>query len=146
LTPRDYEIAFYAQSVWRLANSSDINELMAVAATIRNHVLPKLGEVSTYKSYSEACLSFLGTHPLRAHPTADDDAFFARPYGLLSTISSIYSGQTPDITATHDHPKGAKFFARVTSLSPGDWRKIEIVNRPSGHPLLGTFGSMQFFE
>lgn len=145
LTPRDYEVAFFAQTVWRVANSNDVNELLAVACTIRNHVLPKIGEVATYESYTEACRQFLSTHPLRDYPS-DEDAFVSRPQGLLYNIGSIYSGQQPDITATHDHPKGAKFFARVTSLLADDWRKIAIVNRPTGHPLLGTWGSMQFFE
>lgn len=145
LTPRDYEVAFFAQTCWRVANSSDVNELQAVACAIRNHVLPKLGEIATYESYTEACVQFLNTHPLRDYP-GNEDAFISRPQGLLYNIGSIYSGATPDITATHDHPKGARFFARVISLPADDWRMVEIVKRPSGHPLLGTFGSMQFFE
>jgi hypothetical protein len=146
LTPYDYEIAFYAQTCWRLANSSDANELTAVAATIRNHVLPKLGQVATYESYTEACLGFLDTHPLRPYPSMQDEAFISRPYGLLYNIGQIYSGEMADITATHDHPSGARFFARVTSLGADDWRKLQIVDKPAIHCLLGTWGSMQFWS
>jgi hypothetical protein len=146
MSPLEYEIAFYAQTVWRLANSSDTNENLAVACAIRNHVIPKMGMASTYESYTEACLAFLQTHPLRNYPTKDDESFISRPEGLLFNIARIHSCEYPDITSTHDHPAGARYFARVTSLQDGDWRKTEIVGRPSAHCLLGTFGSMQFFE
>lgn len=146
LTPRDYEITLFAQTVWRVANSSDLNELNAVACAIRNHVMPKMGDVATYDSYAEACAGFLETHPLRPMPNMTDVEFVARPHGLLCYIDKIYSGEMPDITATHDHPSGARYFARVISLPDDDWRKSQIVGRPSGHPLLGTWGSMQFFE
>ena len=142
----EYEIAFYAQTCYRLANSSDTNELIAIAATIRNWVVPKMGRPAEYESYSDACLVFLENYPLRGYPTADDPAFISRPEGLLCNISQIYSCEYPDITATQDHPNGARFFARVSGLSDTDWRKIEIANRPTGHCLLGTFGSQQFFE
>lgn len=145
MTPLEYELAFYAQTVWRVANSSDVNELTAIACTIRNHVVPKMGSYTDYDSFMDACEAFLKNYSVRDNPTRDDEAFFSRN-GILYNISKIYECEYPDITATHDHPTGAKYFARVISLAPDDWRKIQIVNRPTGHPLLGTWGSMQFFQ
>lgn len=145
ITPSQYELAFYAQTVWRLAFSSDVNELTAVACTVRNHVIPKMGQITDYDSYLDACEAFLNNYPVRENPTRDDIAFFSRPDGILYNIERIYNCEQIDITATHDQPAGAKYFARVISLAPDDWRKIQIVNRPTGHPLLGTFGSMQFY-
>lgn len=146
MTPRDYEIALFAQTVWRVANSSDTNELLAVACAIRNHVLPKIGQTATYPSYTDACIGFLDTHPLRPLPFLEDESFFSRPQGLLCQARDIYSGNMMDITANHSNPLGARFFARVVNLRDDDWRKKEIVQRPAIHPLLGTWGSMQFFE
>jgi hypothetical protein len=146
MVPQDYEIAFYAQTVWRLAHSSDTNELVAVANVVRNYVVPRLGQVAVYSSFTEACFEFMKVYPLRELPFLTDPAFVSQPEGLLCQITDIYTCAAKDITATHDHPNGARYFARVAHLDPNDWFQLEIVNKQGQHPLLGTFGSMQFFS
>ena len=145
MSPVDYECMFYAQTVWRVARSSDQNELIAVASVIRNHVVPRLGQVATYSSFEIACRDFLQVYPTRELPSLTDPAFVSAPEGLLYNIAGIYNCETPDITATHDHPNGAKYFNRVSQLDPSDWFVLEITNKQGQHPLIGTFGSLQFF-
>jgi hypothetical protein len=147
MSPEEFEIAFFAQTVWRVARSSNADELAAVANTIRNHVIPRrLGQVATYESFTAACLDFLKVYSTRDFPSMTDPAFVSHPEGLLSQISEIYTCDAPDITATHDHPNGAKYFNRVQNLLPEDWFYQEIVQKSGQHALIGTFGSMQFFE
>jgi hypothetical protein len=146
MNPREYEIAFFAQTVWRVARSSDQNELVACACAIRNYVVPRIGQVATYTSFSEACDAFLLVYPTRPRPSMDDPAFVSQPNGLLANIEEIYSCSYADVTATHDHPGGARYFSRVTTLDPNDWFQLEIVNKQAIHPLLGTWGSLQFFQ
>ena len=146
LTPQDYEIAMFAQATWRLARSSDQNELIAVACVLRNHIMPRLGQVATYRSYMECIVDFFKVYPTRELPSLTDPAFVSAPEGLLFNIAGIYNCETPDITATHDHPNGAKYFNRVSQLEPSDWFVLEITNKQGQHPLIGTFGSMQFFQ
>ena len=146
MSPVDYECMFYAQTVWRVARSSDQNELAAVASAIRNHVIPRIGQVVTYPSFEIACRDFLQVYPTRELPSLTDPAFVSAPEGLLYNIAGIYNCETPDITATHDHPNGAKYFNRVSQLDPSDWFVLEIVNKQGIHPLIGTFGSLQFFQ
>jgi hypothetical protein len=141
MNPLLYEQAFFAQSVWVLARTSDDMELLAVASTIRNHVIVRgLGKIPTYRTFSEACDDFLANYPQRPRPKLDDPAFVA-PGGLLFQIESIYDCSYQDVTATVDHPEGAKYFAN----QPDDWFKAEIAGRPDIHPLIGTFGSMMFY-
>lgn len=146
MLPQDYEIAVYAQTVWRLAHSSDTNELISVALVLRNHVVPRIGQVATYGSFEEACREFTKVYPTRDFPSLTDPAFVSQPEGLLCQITDIYTCTAKDITATHDHPNGAKYFARVANLNPNDWFSLEIVQKQGQHPLIGTFGSMQFFS
>lgn len=145
MDPVEYEIAFFAQTVFRISRSSDVNELAAVACTIRNHVVPRLGQVGTYPSFEAACLDFLKVYPNRDLPLLTDPAFVSHPDGLLHIATDIYDCSYPDITATQDHPGGAKFFNHVSDLPADDWFYIEVISQPEKHPLLGTFGGMQFF-
>jgi hypothetical protein len=140
LSPLDFEVAFYALSTWRLARTSNQDELLAVACTIRNHVVPRLGQVAAYKSFYEACQDFAKIYPIRALPDLTDPAFVSTD-GLLYHITRVYTCEHPDVTATHDHPNGARFFAN----EPDDWFRAEIIGRPDIHPLIGSFGSMQFY-
>lgn len=146
MSPREYEIAFFAQVTWMVSRSSDTNETTAVACTIRNHVVPRIGQVATYPSFSAACEDFLRVYPIRPRPSLEDPAFVSHPDGLLANIKEIYNCAYADVTATHDHPSGARYFARVTTLEPNDWFQLEIVNKQALHPLLGTWGSLQFFS
>ena len=145
MTPRDFEIALFASTVWQVARSSDQNELLAVACSLRNNVVPRIGSVAPFASFAEACDAALKVYPLRPPPSLADPAFVAPPEGLLCVIESIYDCSMPDITATQDHPNGARYFARVTTLGLNDWFQLEIVNKQGQHPLIGTFGAMQFF-
>ena len=138
----EYEQAVYAQAVWQLAYSSSQDELLAVACTLRNHVIPRLlGQVSSYATYLEACEDFIRVYPTRPRPSLIDPTFT----WLLSQISGIYNCELPDLTSTHDHPQGAKYFSRVVTLEPTDRFYQEIIQKSGQHPLLGSFGSMQFF-
>jgi hypothetical protein len=145
MTPLEYEQAVFAMTVWQVANSSDTNELFAVACAIRNHVIPRIGSVAGYPSFSAACEDFLRVYPTRPRPDLSDPAFVGHPDGLLANIADIYNCIYPDVTSTQDHPGGARYFARVQMLQPNDWFQLEIVNKAAVHPLLGTWGSMQFF-
>ena len=143
VTPREYEVAFFAQTVWRLAHSSDENELMAVACAVRNLVIPRPGTVPIYASFSEACEDCLRIYPTRPRPVLTDIAFVS-PNGLLAQINDVYDGTYPDVTATQNHLAGARYFSRVANLPDDDWFKQAIVNNAK-HPLLGSWGSMQFY-
>ena len=141
MNPQEYEQAFLALTAWQVSATSSVDEMVAVACTIRNHVIVRgLGKVPTYRSYSEACEDFLANYPQRSRPKLDDPAFVA-PGGLLFQIGSIYDCTAEDVTATHDHPEGAKYF----SNRPDDWFRAEIIDRPDVHPLIGSWGAMQFY-
>ena len=145
MKPSTFEAAFLAQTVWSLARSSNTDELTAIACTLRNHVVPRMGQVAAFKTFTEACENFLAVYPLRERPTLQEPAFISYPDGLLAVIEAIYSCSFPDTTSTQAFPNGAKYFARVSELKDDDWRKVEVVNRPGVHPLIGTIGSQQFF-
>lgn len=135
---------FLAQTTWQLSKSDTLNELIAIACVLRNHVIPRIGQVATYSSYMEACRDFLEAFPSRKPPTLEEPVFIA-PDGFLSVVDGIYDASSPDITATHDHPNGACFFCRPTQVEPGSWVDLEIIKKPAHHPLLGTWGSQQFY-
>lgn len=138
---RDYEIALFANAVWRLAFSSEPMELLAVACTIRNYVVPRMGVEPTYASFSEACDDFLSNYPIRSGPKLDDPALVLPPDGLLCRINSVYDCSMQDVTSSQDNPKGARHFARVISLPSEHWLQGIIKTRE----LIGSFGAMQFY-
>jgi hypothetical protein len=140
LNPLEFEQAYYAQTVWQLSRSSNLDEMLAVACVIRNHVMPRLGQIAPYKSFYEACIDFRKIYPSRALPSLSDPSFVSMD-GLLFHLGRIYSCEDLDVTATHDHPNGARYFAN----EPDDWFRTEIIGRADLHPLLGTWGSMQFY-
>lgn len=140
MTPQQYEAAFLAQTSWRLALSNSPDEMVAIACTLRNHVYSKMGQVSKYKSYPEACLAFLESYPTRPFPDMPEDSFIA-PGTVLALCEEIWDCSYPDVTATQT-TLGATMFARVTTLESKDWRYPLV---QSGQ-LLGTWGSQQFFR
>lgn len=146
MTPREYEIAVFAQTVWQLARSSDVNELAAVACTIRNLVIPRIGQIAAFPSYLEACEASILVYPTRQRPALTDIAFTDPTSGFLAIAEDIYDCSYQDITASHDHSNGAKYFYSVSGLAADHWFQIEILNQPEKHPLLGTFGALQFFQ
>jgi hypothetical protein len=140
VTPQTYEAAVLATTSWRLALSTSVDELAAIACTIRNHVIPRPGQIATYKSFPDACEDFLKAYPIREAPKTTEDALVAPTVGLLAIIDSIYECSYPDITATQTTP-GARYFARTAFLDTADWRWPLVQSRP----VLGTFGAQQFF-
>lgn len=145
MSPSQFECAFYAESVWRLARSSNVDELIAIAATLRNHVIARQGAATEYKSFTDVCEDFLRLCPIRDRPRMDEPALISYPDGLLCNIEQIYDCSALDITSTQANPRGAKYFCRVAELTQGDWFKTEIVDKPNLHPLIGAFGSQNFY-
>jgi hypothetical protein len=138
MTPQDYEKAFMVMAVWQLAKSNDLNELAAIACTLRNHVVPRPGQMQTYKTYLHACEDFMKAYPVRPRPTLLEDAMTSYPDGLLAIIDKIYDCSYPDLTATQTTP-GARYFCQASQ--PPEWIKPIL----STHHLCGTFGSQQFW-
>lgn len=143
MTPENYEIALLANISWRLAKSSDTNELIAIACTLRNHAIPRMG-MGRGRTYTEVIEDFISTYPLRENPTINELSF-SGPNGLLSVIDDIYNCKYIDITASKSQPGGAKYFARAATLTSDDWRYEEVIQRPGLHPIIGTFGAQQFY-
>lgn len=150
----EYEKAVLVATSWQVAKSADINELLAVACTIRNWVIPKhtfpgypirvpMREKLYYQSYSEACEEFLSIYFIRGLPRANEPAIVDPDEGLLAKIDSIYDCTLPDMTSSSANPLGARYFNRGTD--PTLWVYTNIVQDQSRHPLIGTFGSMQFY-
>jgi len=145
MTPNQFECAFFAETIWRLAQSNNTDELLAIGSTIRNHVIPRMGQRGAFNSYSEACEAFLSLYPVRERPGMQEQALVSYPDGLLAVIDGIYDCSIADLTASSSFPNGAKYFARVTILKEDDWRKRDIVDRQGIHSLIGTWGAQQFF-
>lgn len=143
MTPADYEKAMLANAAYRLAYMDNVDELIAIACTIRNHVTPRMG-APQYKSFSAAIEDFFSLYPVRSNPAINSPVLTGHT-GILSFVGDIYDGRYADITASHNNPLGARYFARVQSLPQDDWRFAEIVSRPELHPLIGTFGSQAFY-
>jgi len=140
LTPQAFEAALFARAVWMLSRSNDVNELAAVACTIRNHVVIRPGQAQTYASYALACADFLKAYPTRPEPGFEEPSLTSYPDGLLNIIDKIYDCSYKDITATQTTP-GARYFGQVASLPADNW--MQQIART--HQILGTFGAQQFF-
>lgn len=142
MTPQDYEKSLLVTATWRLARSNDPNELIAIMATIRNHIFPRPGQIQTYQSFSEACEDMLRVYPVREAPALTESALVSYPDGLLAIVDDIYSCKYPDLTATSTTP-GARYFCRASEIvaDPSHW----LYSIVAGRQPLGTFGSQQFF-
>jgi hypothetical protein len=138
LTPQQYEVSILIRSIWQLARSNDLNELAAIGCVLRNHVIPRPGQIQTYKSFSEACFDFRKAYPTRPEPTMMEDALVVHPDGLLFVGEQIYDCSYPDLTATATTP-GARYFGQASNLP--EWLKPLAVS----HHLCGTFGAQQFW-
>lgn len=134
MTPRDYEIAVLAQTAWRLASTDNQDEILAIACTIRNWVLPRPGmPPMIFASFSVACENYLDQMPLRSAPRLQQDlAFSTGPHAILRNAAAIYDGEYPDVTALQGG-RGARYFGRQMDMDPNE------------HPLLGTWGGQQFY-
>ena len=140
MTPQNYEVAMFANAVWRLAKSNDLNELAAIACVLRNHVIVRPGQMATYPTYLKACEDFLKALAgwTRPGPDMTEDGLVSHPDGLLAIIDSVYDCSYPDLTATTTTP-GARYFCQAAQAP--DWMKPILTT----HHLCGTFGSQQFW-
>ena len=138
MTSREFEMSLLALTAWRAAKSDNIDEILAIACVIRNHV-------HTYgKTYTAVCEGFVVNrswpdirHPLLINPNA----------GVLSAMEGIYKNETPDLTSNHLHKNGAMYFCRVVDhQGTGDWIETEVLLKPEQHILIGSFGVQQFYE
>jgi len=138
VTPQNYEIAMLARAVWMLAKSNDLNELAAIACVLRNHIVPRPGQMQTYPTYLKACEDFMKACPVRPGPEMTEDALTSHPDGLLAIIDAVYDCSYPDLTATQTTP-GARYFCQAAQAP--DWMKPILAS----HHLCGTFGAQQFW-
>lgn len=145
----EYEKGLLVQASWRLSRSNDINELVAVACVIRNWVVPKLYQgvlrqplVSAlyHGTFTEAIKELYSAYPLRPLPNVDEPVLIDPSEGLLLAVDGVYDCSTPDATSSKAFPGGARYFARAGTP---EWMK-EIIGRGE-HPLIGNFGSSQFY-
>jgi hypothetical protein len=138
MTPAQFDQALLVLRSWQAAKSDNIDELLAVMCTLRNRVL------AYGKTYIQVCeaaeINRLYPdirHPHLIHPTN----------GILAAVEGIYKNETPDLTSNHLHKNGALYFARVVEhQGTGDDFEERIIKQYEAHPLIGTFGTQQFFE
>lgn len=129
---------------FRLAQSNDVNELLAIACVIRNWVVGRFGQgAETYRTYSEAINNFLTAYSTRQLPDSFVPALIDPSEGMLSRIDAIYNNTLADVTSSASQPGGARYFGNARN--PDAWFKQEILARQDIHPLLGTWGSQQFY-
>lgn len=146
----EYEKGLLVQAAWRLARSADVNELLALVCVVRNWVIPKtypgivrqpLRSAVYHATFSEAVKELYELYPLRDLPRIDEPVLIDPSEGLLLAVDGLYDCSTPDQTSSKAYPGGARYFSR---MGTPDWMK-EIIGRPNEHPLIGSFGSQQFY-
>lgn len=145
MTQADYEKALLVMVSWQLACSHDVNELLAIACVIRNWVVPRLGEAPVYRTYSEACAYFLLAYQPRQMPEGNEPSLIDPDEGLMAKVDAVYDNSQLDVTSSQQHPRGARYFARVVSLQLPEWFKATVLDQQGKHPLIGTWGSQQFY-
>ena len=145
----DYEKALLVAASWQLALTNDINELLAVASVIRNWVVPKfqarvypMREKTYHASYTDAIREFLELYPVRPLPNVNESVLVDPVEGLLLKVDQVYDCSLIDLTSSRAAPFGARYFGR--SRNPSEFFAKEVLQRQDLHPLIGTFGSMQF--
>lgn len=138
MTPASYEMALLALRSWQSAVSDDILEILAIACVFRNRV-QRFG-----KSYSQILED--ATEIRRGWPAINHPILIAPYTGLLSQIEGIYKNDTADLTANHNFKNGALFFGRVQNhTGTGDDFEKNILKNQIEHPLIGMFGSQNFY-
>lgn len=138
MTPAHYEQALLALGAWQASKSDNIDEIMAIACVIRNRVI---AYNKTYSGVVEALVKNRPypdiRHPHLIHPTN----------GLLAAVEGIYRNESPDLTSNHLHKNGALYFGRVVDhQGTGDDFEERVIKQYEAHPLIGTWGTQQFFE
>jgi hypothetical protein len=137
MQPKVYEKALLALRSWQASKSDNLDEVLAIACVARNHVL-KFGK--TYSSVLEDLIINRPwpdiRHPLLIEPTR----------GLLAAVEDIYDNNMPDLTSNHLFKDGCLYFMRVVEhQGTGDSMETSILQNPTEHPLVGTWGVQQFF-
>lgn len=150
MTQAEYEKGLIVMATWRLACNNDVNELVAIACVLRNWVVPRWGSTTepmvskpTHASYSDAVAEFLSIYPTREFPRVNEAALVDPVEGMLLKVDSLYDYSLVDLTSSRSHPAGARYFGRASKA--GDWFKRTVLERQDVHPLIGTFGSQQFY-
>lgn len=144
MTQADYEKGLLVMAAFKLAKSDDVNELLAIACTIRNWVVPRMNRgQETYRTYSEAVANFLTAYPSRPLPDVFSPALIDPTDGLLARIDSVYDNSLVDITSSRSNPGGARYFG--SARNPDPWFEKEIIQRQELHPLIGTWGAQSFY-
>ena len=142
----EFEKGLLVLTAWRTSSGNGVNELFAIACTLRNWVVPRPGQaVPDYKSYTEAVLHFWENYPLRGFPKVNEPTLIDPNEGLFVCIDQVYNNTVPDITSSQAFPNGARHFGRARLAIPGSWFYDNILSRQHEHPLIGTFGSQQFY-
>lgn len=144
----EFEKALLAEACWRLSKSNDTNELLAIGCTLRNWVVPHMGQVGHfYKSYLECIETFYDNYPKRRlPPTSNDPALIDLDSGLLWKIDEIYDNKYPDLTSSDNNLFGARYFGRPATSAPDSWFTLSVLNNQGAHPLIGSFGGSSFYE
>lgn len=137
MMPATYEAALLALRSYQAAKSDNADELLCIACVFRNRVM-KYGK--TYSQILEAAELNRGWPDVR-HPALIDPQ-----NGLLSQVEAIYRNETPDMTSNHLFRDGALWFGRAQDhQNTGDLFERTILQDPYNHPLIGQFGSQQFY-
>ena len=133
-----YETALLALASWRAAKSENVDEMLAIACVIRNQVL------RSGLTYSEV----ISTMPLnQGYPPPNHPALIMPGTGLLAQIEDVYTNKMPDLTSNLQFKEGASYFGRVTDeQGTGSWFEVNILQQQQFHPLIGQFGTQQFFK
>ena len=144
----EYEKGLLVQAVWRLARSSDTNELLAVGCALRNWIIRR-GPLSPgqkyFSNYTEAIAEFMETYPLRSLPKINEPALIDPREGLLARIDGIYDCSAVDLASSHVNTQGARYFGAAREIGSGSKFDREVLSNQGAHPLIGTFGSLQFY-
>jgi len=152
LQTQEYEKALLVAAAWTLALNNDVNELLAIACTIRNWVVPRYQATRLpmngklyFVSYSEAVQNFHDVYPVRPLPIGNESGLVDPVEGLLAKIDGVYDCSLVDMTSSRAFPFGARYFIRASQRGLNEWIYQEVVSRQDVHPLIGTFGSQQFY-
>lgn len=134
MTQVDFEKGALVMACWRLASSSDTNELLAVCCAIRNSVI-RIGPIH-FPCYGAALNWYLSRFPLREGPLGREPQLVDPAEGLLAKVDGVYDNSLPDITSSLAHPAGALVFANPLRPLPEE---------VMGRVFIGRFGALGFY-
>jgi hypothetical protein len=137
-TSKSYEKSMLAWATWRAAKSDNIDELLAIACTFRNRWL----------RYGKAPSQVLEAAEInRPWPDIKHPIFIDPQNGLLQAVEDIYDNIAPDYTSNHLQKDGALWFCQAFEhQGKRTWMDINILDNPNEHPLIGQWGTQQFYK